>query len=74
MPVPDLPAAEIALDLDALRAAAQSIDAWRRGRTVREETDPIHEYFMDLLSCPGRLADSVRTVPSASLDSLCKLR
>ena len=73
-PVPDSPTAEIALDAAALRAAAQSIDVWRRGRTVREETDPIHEYFMDLLSCPSRLVDSVRAVPSASLDSLCKLR
>jgi len=73
-PVPDLPKAEIVLDGGALRAETQAIDAWRRGRAVREETDPIHEFFMDLFSCPSRLVDSAGAVPSASLDSLCKLR
>lgn len=73
-PVRDSQSAEIVLDRSALRSVAQSIESWRRGRTVREATDPIHEYFMDLFSCPGRLADSARATPSGSLDSLCNLR
>jgi hypothetical protein len=73
-PAADSTATEIVLDRDALRAAARSIDAWRRGRTIHESTDPIHEYFMKLLSCPGRLTDTAVVPPNASLDSLCKLR
>ena len=65
---------EIVLDRVALRSVAKSIESWRRGRTVREATDPIHQYFMDLFSCPGRLSDAARVSPSASLDSLCNLR
>jgi hypothetical protein len=66
--------AAISLDTAALRQAAQAVDAWRRGRAVREEPDPIHEYFLRLLSCPARLLSGPRAPPSASLDSLCNFR
>jgi len=66
--------AAISLDTAALRAAAQTVDAWRRGRGVREEADPIHDYFLRLLSCPARLLSGPRAPASASLDSLCNFR
>jgi hypothetical protein len=66
--------AAISLDTAALRGAAQAVVAWRRGRGVREEPDPTHDYFLRLLSCPARLLSGPRAPPSASLDSLCNFR
>jgi hypothetical protein len=59
----------------ATEEASARIAAWRQGRDVRPATDPIHEYFLNVLSCP-QLA--LTRTPSAaqlvSLDSVCNLR
>lgn len=65
---------ELSLDTAALERSAESIDAWRRGREAKEEPDPIHAYFLHLLSCPSRLLKGAAAPPSVSLDSLCNLR
>ncbi len=65
---------ELALDTAALRNTARSIDAWQRGRQVRNEPDPIHDYFLRLLSCPSRVLAGAAAPPSVSLDSLCNLQ
>jgi hypothetical protein len=65
---------ELSLDTAALRRAARSIDAWRQGRTGRDQPDSIDDYFLRLLSCPSRILQGATAPPSASLDSLCNLR
>ncbi len=65
----------MAIDKRAVTAAADRIDEWRAGRSPKSSTDPVHEYFADVLSCPRRI---LQPTPSpaqlASLDSLCNLR
>jgi Protein O-mannosyl-transferase TMEM260-like len=65
----------VAIDSAATRAAAVSIESWRKGRDVRPSLDPVNEYFLNVLSCP-RLA--LLPTPSraqlVSLDSTCNLR
>ena len=65
---------ELSLDTAALKKSAASIDAWRHGRSAKDEPDSIHEYFLHLLSCPSRLVEGAAAPPSVSLDSLCNLR
>jgi hypothetical protein len=65
---------ELSLDTAALKRAAKSIDAWRRGRAAKDNPDSIHEYFLRLLSCPSRLLQGAAAPPSVSLDSVCNLR
>jgi Protein O-mannosyl-transferase TMEM260-like len=63
------------LDTIATAAWARRIAMWRAGRALRPSTDPVFEYFSDLLDCPARMTDSRRTAVSpASLDSLCNFR
>jgi hypothetical protein len=65
----------ISIDRTAVAAAADQIDRWRRGRTVHESTDPVHDYFSHVLSCPRLILEpSPSKVQLASLDSLCNLR
>lgn len=55
--------------------ARDAIERWRAGRAVHPSTDPIHEYFDDVLSCPKfALEKPPNAVQLAKLDSLCNLR
>ncbi len=65
---------DLSIDTAALKKTVGSIATWQRGRQVNDEPDPIHDYFLRLLSCPSRLLNGVGAPPSASLDSLCNLR
>ncbi|HVX38513.1 MAG TPA: DUF2723 domain-containing protein [Gemmatimonadaceae bacterium] len=73
-----LPAADSSrarLDTAAVSRVARSIAAWQRGAQAHPATDPIHEYFQGVLSCPGlMLVKSPTKAQFASLDSLCNLR
>jgi hypothetical protein len=63
------------IDRDAVDSAAHRIDAWQKNRTVKPSTDPVHQYFSDILSCPRRMLDSARSDATAEfLDSICNLR
>jgi hypothetical protein len=65
----------VAIDRDAVEAAAKRIDGWSHGRAVRSSTDPVYQYFSDVLSCPRRMLDSTRAPSTvAFLDSLCNFR
>lgn len=60
----------VAIDDSAVTAAAARIDRWRAGREVRSSTDPVHQYFADVLSCPRLMLNR----PSAAVvDSLCNV-
>ena len=72
-PSPERPEV-IRIDTTATRAAATAFDGWRRGRSVRPAIDPVNEYFMKTLSCPGlSLVESPSVAQRASLDSTCNL-
>jgi hypothetical protein len=63
------------IDRDAVAATANRIATWEQNRTVRPSTDPVHQYFSDILSCPRRMLDSMPSpATTAFLDSLCNLR
>ena len=63
------------IDRPAVDSAARRIDAWQQNRQVKPSTDPVHQYFSDILSCPRRMLDSTRSEATlAFLDSLCNLR
>jgi hypothetical protein len=67
--------AVVTLDSIRLRQAMQSIDMWRRGRSLKPSTDPVNEDFLRTLSCPSLILDqSAKRLPAASLDSTCNLR
>jgi len=63
---------DVAIDSQRVRAAAA---AWSRDRRAKPSTDPVHEYFLGVLSCPSLV---LRQTPSKaqldSLDSTCNLR
>jgi hypothetical protein len=62
-------------DTSSLRRTAASINSWRQGREAHGATDPVHEYFLKVLSCPGQRLEMVtRNPPLSSLDSLCNPR
>jgi hypothetical protein len=63
------------IDREAVMASANRIALWRKNQAVRPSTDPVHQYFSDILSCPRRMLDSAAS-PAATefLDSLCNLR
>jgi len=68
------PASGISVDTAATRAAAATIDAWRRGRRTRQSVDPTSEYFMKVLGCPSVIvAPSLSAVQLAARDSTCNL-
>jgi hypothetical protein len=56
-------------------AARARIEKWRAGRTARSSIEPVHEYYLRVLSCPDI---ALQRRPSAAqlvtLDSLCNLR
>jgi hypothetical protein len=65
----------MSVDTSAVRRAAAEIERWQRGRTARPSLDPVHETFLETLSCPRLLVGSAPpTLQPASLDSLCNLR
>jgi hypothetical protein len=65
----------ISIDRPAVQAQAKRIDAWRRGRGIGESTDPVHDYFLRVLSCPQLMLEpKPSSVQLASLDSTCNLR
>ena len=63
---------DVAIDAQRVRAAAA---IWSPDRRARPSTDPVHEYFLGVLSCPTLV---LRRRPSKaqldSLDSTCNLR
>ena len=64
----------VSIDDSAVTATADRIDRWTGKRVVRSSTDPVHQYFSDVLSCPRRMLDSMRGPATvAFLDSLCNL-
>ncbi len=63
------------IDRAAVAASAGRIAAWQQNRAVQPSTDPVHQYFSDVLSCPRRMLDSTASeATTAFLDSLCNLR
>jgi len=65
----------ISKDTVAIRQAIVRVDTLLHGASVRPSTDPVFEYFANVLSCPKRvLSPDAAKVQLASLDSLCNLR
>jgi hypothetical protein len=65
----------LSVDRRLVSAAADRIDLWRGRRAIRSATDPVNQYFADVLSCPSRiLQPKPNPVQVASLDSLCNFR
>jgi hypothetical protein len=65
----------IFVDRPAVESEADRIDRWLLGRTVHESTDPVHDYFLRVLSCPRTiLVPNPSRTQLASLDSTCNLR
>ena len=64
----------ISVDSSAVAAQARRIAAWLAGRSVRQETDPVHEYYGAVLGCPKLLLTPRSPTVVASLDSLCNFR
>jgi hypothetical protein len=61
----------ISVDRIATGRARDAIESWRAGRSAHQALDPVHEYFLRVLSCPGR---ALEPAPSnAQLDSLASL-
>jgi hypothetical protein len=74
---PTLNSARGAVRLDSARIAASAarIDSALRGRVPRPAPDPIHDYFLRVLSCPRLSIAATRSnAQLASLDSTCNLR
>jgi hypothetical protein len=65
----------ISIDRRSTSAAAAKLEKMGQNAPVHPSTDPVHEYFHDVLSCPRRLvAAAAIKAQVASLDSLCNLR
>jgi hypothetical protein len=63
------------IDRAAVAASASRIATWQQNRVVRPSTDPVHQYFSDILSCPRRMLDSTSSQATTEfLDSVCNLR
>jgi hypothetical protein len=63
------------IDREAVAASAKRIAAWQQNRLVAPSTDPVHQYFSDILSCPRRMLDSTSSEAATQfLDSICNLR
>jgi hypothetical protein len=64
-----------AVDSAMVLRSMRAIESWRRGRGSRPSTDPVNEYFLQVLSCPALLMHhAAKQPPPASLDSTCNLR
>jgi hypothetical protein len=70
----DVPFSSALTDSVAVGRLARSIETWRNGKVARPSLDPVHEYFLGVLSCPGLLLRPPSSAQIASLDSLCNLR
>lgn len=65
----------ISVDRRKTAAAAKAIQRMGQDAPPHPATDPVHDYFHDVLSCPRLLlAPSPSKAQAASLDSLCNLR
>jgi hypothetical protein len=63
------------IDSAATLASSLAIESWQKGRGVRPSLDPVHEYFLNVLSCPRlALVSTPSRTQLASLDSTCNLR
>ena len=64
----------LSLDSTALRATATNIDQWLKGSTARPAVDPVNEYFLRMMTCPGlAIGRGQPTNRLATLDTLCNL-
>ena len=73
-PIQNSDSTVISVDSSAVAAQARRIAAWLAGRSVREGTDPVHEYYGAVLGCPKLLLSPRSPAVVASLDSLCNFR
>jgi hypothetical protein len=74
-PTPDAPRTGVRLDSARIASAATRIESTLRGRVPRSAPDPIHDYFLRVLSCPRlSIAPTRSNAQLASLDSTCNLR
>ena len=65
----------VRLDSARIAAVAARIDSTLGGRVPRSAADPVHDYFLRVLSCPRlSIAKTRSTAQLASLDSTCNLR
>jgi hypothetical protein len=64
----------IHVDSSSVAAQAERIASWSQGRAPRPQTDPVHEFYWRVMSCPRLILAPRTTVVAASLDSLCNLR
>jgi hypothetical protein len=65
----------ISIDRRATSAAAAVLEKMGQNASPHPATDPVHDYFHDVLSCPRLLtAPKPSKAQVASLDSLCNLR
>jgi hypothetical protein len=63
------------VDRLATARARDAIESWRAGRLAHQTLDPVHEYYLRVLSCPGRaLEPAPSNAQLDSLASLCNLR
>ncbi|HVE33844.1 MAG TPA: DUF2723 domain-containing protein [Gemmatimonadaceae bacterium] len=64
----------IHVDSSSVAVQAQRIASWSQDRGPRPQTDPVHEFYWRVMSCPRLILASRTAVVAASLDSLCNLR
>jgi hypothetical protein len=65
----------LAMNRASVAQQAERIAAWRRGRMPRPSTDPVYDYFAEVLSCPATMLVRLPSAAQlASLDSTCNLR
>lgn len=65
----------IRVDTALTQSVAGAIAAWRKGRAARPALDPVHEYFLNVLSCADlALVSAPSHAQLASLDSTCNHR
>lgn len=65
----------VMMDRKAIQAAAERIEKWRGGRTIRPSVDPVHDYFSRVLACPRMMLEKAPSpAVTAQLDSVCNLR
>jgi hypothetical protein len=73
-PAPNVAKGVVRLDSARIAAAAARIESALRGRVARSAPDPIHDYFLRVLSCPRlSIAQTRSNAQLASLDSTCNL-
>jgi hypothetical protein len=64
----------IHVDSSSVAVQAQRIASWSQDRGPRPQTDPVHEFYWRVMSCPRLILAPRTAVVAASLDSLCNLR